>query len=157
MLDDASFAGDAKAGLLALAGDYRARSASVMPVIYDHIDQLVARLRFPLEHRKRTRSTNLLARTFVEVRRRPTPRSSRRTGPLGIWDATQRLHDIAGSSASIANDGGCGRGCPSIRARETDRRPIGGVPQGEPRRALRLHLSAFWLPRSRECPTRPAR
>src|SRR5437660_1236648 len=36
----------------------------------DHVDQLVAHLRCPLEHRKRTRSTNLLERTFVEVRRR---------------------------------------------------------------------------------------
>jgi putative transposase len=38
--------------------------------IDEHADQLVAHLRFPLEHRKRTRSTNLLKRTFVEVRRR---------------------------------------------------------------------------------------
>ena len=38
--------------------------------IDEHVDQLVAHLRFPLEHRKRTRSTNLLERTFVEVRRR---------------------------------------------------------------------------------------
>jgi len=41
-----------------------------MRVIDDNVDQLVAHLRFPLEHRKRTRSTNLLERTFVEVRRR---------------------------------------------------------------------------------------
>jgi putative transposase len=39
-------------------------------VITDNADQLVAHLRFPLVHRKRTRSTNLLERTFVEVRRR---------------------------------------------------------------------------------------
>jgi len=41
-----------------------------MKTIDEHADQLVAHLRFPLEHRKRTRSTNLLERTFVEVRRR---------------------------------------------------------------------------------------
>jgi putative transposase len=41
-----------------------------MKTIDDHVDQLVAHLRFPLEHRKRTRSTKLLERTFVEVRRR---------------------------------------------------------------------------------------
>ncbi len=41
-----------------------------MRTIDDHVDQLIAHLRFPLEHRKRTRSTNLLERTFVEVRRR---------------------------------------------------------------------------------------
>ena len=41
-----------------------------MATLDEHVDQLVAHLRFPLEHRKRTRSTNLLERTFVEVRRR---------------------------------------------------------------------------------------
>jgi putative transposase len=70
VLDDAASAGDAKAGLLALAGDYRRAYPSAMRVIDDNVDQLVAHLRFPLEHRKRTRSTNLLERTFVEVRRR---------------------------------------------------------------------------------------
>jgi transposase-like protein len=34
------------------------------------LDALVCHLRFPAEHRKRIRSTNLLERTFVEVRRR---------------------------------------------------------------------------------------
>src|SRR5450755_771148 len=66
ILDDAVTVAEAKTGLLALAGDYRA----AMKPIDEHIDQLVAHLRFPLAHRKRTRSTNLLERTFVEVRRR---------------------------------------------------------------------------------------
>src|SRR4051794_9273267 len=70
VLDEATSASDAKAGLLALAGDYRRVYPSAMRVIDDHVDQLIAHLRFPLEHRKRTRSTNLLERTFVEVRRR---------------------------------------------------------------------------------------
>jgi putative transposase len=70
VLDDATSASDAKAGLLALAGDYRHAYPSAMRVIDDHVDQLVAHLRFPLEHRKRTRRMNLLERTFVEVRRR---------------------------------------------------------------------------------------
>src|ERR671924_1497437 len=70
ILDEATSASDAKAGLLALAGDYRRAYPSAMRVIDDHVDELVAHLRFPLEHRKRTRSTNLLERTFVEVRRR---------------------------------------------------------------------------------------
>src|SRR3954454_9748349 len=70
ILDDATSASDAKAGLLALAGDYRRAYPSAMRTIDEHADQLVAHLRFPLEHRKRTRSTNLLERTFVEVRRR---------------------------------------------------------------------------------------
>ena len=70
ILDEAASASDAKAGLLALAGDYRRAYPSAMRTIDEHVDQLVAHLRFPLEHRKRTRSTNLLERTFVEVRRR---------------------------------------------------------------------------------------
>lgn len=70
ILDDATTAGEAKAGLLALAGDYRAAYPSAMRVIDEHADQLVCHLRFPPEHRKPTRSTNLLERTFVEVRRR---------------------------------------------------------------------------------------
>jgi putative transposase len=70
ILDDATSASDAKHGLLALAGDYRRAYPSAMRTIDEHADQLVAHLRFPAEHRKRTRSTNLLERTFVEVRRR---------------------------------------------------------------------------------------
>lgn len=70
ILDDAVTVAEAKAGLLALAGDYRASYPSAMKTIDDHVDQLVAHLRFPTAHRKRTRSTNLLERTFVEVRRR---------------------------------------------------------------------------------------
>jgi transposase-like protein len=41
-----------------------------MAVIERDLDALVAHLRWPSEHRKRIRSTNLLERTFVEVRRR---------------------------------------------------------------------------------------
>ena len=41
-----------------------------MAIITDNLDALVAHLRWPYEHRKRIRSTNLLERTFVEVRRR---------------------------------------------------------------------------------------
>lgn len=70
ILDDAESAAEAKTALLALAGDYRAAYPSAMKVIDNNVEQLVAHLRFPLEHRKRTRSTNLLERTFVEVRRR---------------------------------------------------------------------------------------
>jgi putative transposase len=70
ILDDAVSAGEAKAALLALAGNYRSAYPAAIKTIDEHVDQLVAHLRLPLEHRKRTRSTNLLKRTFVEVRRR---------------------------------------------------------------------------------------
>jgi hypothetical protein len=41
-----------------------------MAVIERDLDALVCHLRFPSQHRERIRSTNLLERTFVEVRRR---------------------------------------------------------------------------------------
>lgn len=41
-----------------------------MRTIEENVDELVSHLLFPSEHRKRLRSTNLLERTFVEVRRR---------------------------------------------------------------------------------------
>ena len=41
-----------------------------MAVIERDLDQLVVHLRWPTEHRKRIRTTNLLERTFIEVRRR---------------------------------------------------------------------------------------
>jgi len=70
VLDEAPSPAEAKAGLQAIASDYRSAYPSAMRTIDEHADQLVAHLRFPPEHRKRTRSTNLLERTFVEVRRR---------------------------------------------------------------------------------------
>jgi len=50
--------------------DYRAAYPSAMAAIERDAAELVTHLRFPSEHRKRIRSTNLLERTFVEVRRR---------------------------------------------------------------------------------------
>lgn len=41
-----------------------------MALIERDLDALVTHLRWPAEHRKRIRTTNLLKRTFVEVRRR---------------------------------------------------------------------------------------
>ena len=70
ILDEATSVADARAGLLALVADYRAAYPSAMAVIERDLDALVCHLRFPSEHRKRIRSTNLLERTFVEVRRR---------------------------------------------------------------------------------------
>ena len=70
VFDDAASAADARRGLAAIVADYRAAYPSAMAVITDNLDALVAHLRWPTEHRKRIRSTNLLERTFVEVRRR---------------------------------------------------------------------------------------
>src|SRR5918994_3164493 len=70
ILDEGSSVAEARAGLQALAADYRASYPSAAAVIERDLDALVCHLRFPSEHRKRIRSTNLLERTFVEVRRR---------------------------------------------------------------------------------------
>jgi transposase-like protein len=70
ILDEAGSVADARAGLLALAADYRTAYPSAAAVIERDLDALVCHLRLPSAHRKRIRSTNLLERTFVEVRRR---------------------------------------------------------------------------------------
>ena len=70
ILDEATSVADARAGLLALAADYRRAYPGAMAVIERDLDALVCYLRFPTVHRKGIRSTNLLERTFIEVRRR---------------------------------------------------------------------------------------
>jgi transposase-like protein len=70
VFDEAASAAEARRGLEAIVADYRAAYPSAMAVIERDLDALVAHLRWPAEHRKRIRSTNLLERTFVEVRRR---------------------------------------------------------------------------------------
>lgn len=70
IFDEARSAGEARQHLQALAGEYRAAYPSAMDVIERDLPALVTHLRFPSEHRKRIRTTNLLERTFVEVRRR---------------------------------------------------------------------------------------
>ena len=68
--DDATSPADARRGLEAIIVDYRQAYPSAMGVIERDLDALVEHLRWPSEHRKRIRTTNLLERTFVEVRRR---------------------------------------------------------------------------------------
>src|SRR5919106_2671653 len=70
IFDEAGSVAEARAGLLALVADYKSAYPSAMAVIERDLDALVCHRRFPSEHRKRVRSTNLLERTFVEVRRR---------------------------------------------------------------------------------------
>jgi putative transposase len=68
--DEAASAAEARRGLEAIVADYRSAYPSATAVIERDLDALVAHLRWPSEHRKRIRTTNLLERTFVEVRRR---------------------------------------------------------------------------------------
>ena len=70
ILDDAASAAEATTALLALVADYKSAYPSAMAVIERGTETLVCHLRFPSQHRKRIRSTNLLERAFVEVRRR---------------------------------------------------------------------------------------
>ena len=70
MFDDARSPAEARRGLEAIIADYRAAYPSAMAVIERDLDALVAHLRLPSEHRKPVRTTNLLKRTFAEVRRR---------------------------------------------------------------------------------------
>jgi putative transposase len=70
VFDEAGSPAEAKAGLRAIVSDYRAAYPSAMAVIERDLGALVEPLRCPSDHRKRIRSTNLLERTFVEVRRR---------------------------------------------------------------------------------------
>src|SRR3954451_6327133 len=70
VFDNAASVADARRGLEAIVADYRAAYPSAMAVISDTLGALVGHLPCATEHRKRTRSTNLLERTFVEVRRR---------------------------------------------------------------------------------------
>jgi transposase-like protein len=68
--DDARSPGEATRELQGIIADYRTAYPSAMAVIETDLPALVSHLRFPSEHRKRIRTTNLLERTFVEVRRR---------------------------------------------------------------------------------------
>jgi putative transposase len=70
VFDEAASVAEARRGLEAIVADYRSAYPSAMTVIERDLDALVAHLRWPTEHRKRIRTTNLLERTFVEVRRR---------------------------------------------------------------------------------------
>ncbi len=69
-MDQAASPADAWRRLETISADYRSAYPSAMAVIERDLDALVAHLRWPSEHRKRIRTTNLLERTFVEVRRR---------------------------------------------------------------------------------------
>jgi putative transposase len=68
--DEARSPGEASRELQGIIADYRTAYPSAMAVIERDLPALITHLRFPSEHRKRIRTTNLLERTFVEVRRR---------------------------------------------------------------------------------------
>jgi putative transposase len=70
-LDEAKHERDGKDRLEALVAELeRAGYASAARCLADDLEALVVHLRYPLRHRKRWRSTNLLERTLGEVKRR---------------------------------------------------------------------------------------
>ena len=70
-LDEATGAEDGKRRLRTLIGELDgAGFASAAACLADDLDALVVHLRYPLRHRRRWRSTNLLERSLGEVRRR---------------------------------------------------------------------------------------
>lgn len=68
--DDARSPAEASRELQGIIADYKTSYPSAMAVIEADLPALVTHLQFPSGHRKRIRTTNLLERTFVEVRRR---------------------------------------------------------------------------------------
>ena len=70
-LDEATGAEDGKRRLRTLIGELDAAGfAAAAACLADDLDALVVHLRYPLRHRRRWRSTNLLERSLGEVRRR---------------------------------------------------------------------------------------
>jgi putative transposase len=70
-LDDATRERDAKQRLKGLVDELdRAGYTAAAKCLADDLDALVVHLRYPLRHRRRWRSTNLLERSLAEVKRR---------------------------------------------------------------------------------------
>jgi putative transposase len=70
-LDDATSDRDAKQRLKGLVDELdRAGYTAAAKCLADDLDALVVHLRYPLRHRRRWRSTNLLERSLAEVKRR---------------------------------------------------------------------------------------
>jgi putative transposase len=70
-LDDATGERDAKQRLKGLVDELdRAGYTAAAKCLTDDLDALVVHLRYPLRHRRRWRSTNLLERSLAEVKRR---------------------------------------------------------------------------------------
>jgi len=70
-LDDATTPGDGRDRLHALVDELdRCGYTAAAKCLADDLDALVVHLRYPLRHRRRWRSTNLLERSLAEVKRR---------------------------------------------------------------------------------------
>jgi hypothetical protein len=99
--DEAASPAEARRELEAIIADYRGAYPAAMAVIERDLDALVTHLRWPTEHRKRIRTTNLLERTFVEVRRR-TKVIGRFPGETSaLYTGRQPHRDLVGRGRSV--------------------------------------------------------
>ena len=100
--DEARSPGEARRELQGIIEDYQAAYPSAMAVIENDLPALITHLRFPSQHRKRIRTTNLLERTFVEVRRRTKVigRFPGETSALSLIWAVLELSQAAAGAAS---------------------------------------------------------
>ena len=118
VFDETASPSEARRELLGLAGDYRGAYPSAAAVIERDVDALIAHLRFPPEHRKRIRSTNLLERTFVEVRRRTKVIGrfpGRDLGAVAYLGGARALEPQLARSRHDAEDGGRDRAAAAWR------------------------------------------
>ena len=73
-MDDATSPADGRDRLHALVDELdRGGFTAAAKCLADDLDALVVHLRYPLRHRRRGRSTNLLDRSLAEVKRRTRP------------------------------------------------------------------------------------
>ena len=95
-LDQAKDQRDATERLGALVDELeRAGFTSAARCLSDDLDALVVHLRYPLRHRKRWRSTNLLERTLGEVKRR--------TKVIGSFPGEQSCLSLVWADLQISN------------------------------------------------------
>ena len=90
----------------------RAGYASAARCLADDLDALVVHLRYPLRHRKRWRSTNLLERTLGEVKRR--------TKVIGRFPGEQSCLSLVWAALDLQINNACN----GVKLSDTDRHKL---------------------------------
>ena len=149
-LDEATGIPDGKQRLKALIRDLdQAGYQAAARCLADDLDALVVHLRYPLRHRRRWRSTNLLERSLCEVRRRTkvigrfpgetsclslvwAPESAQLAGALRTIEQERVAHSGEVSGSDRGHQAPCftHRSHPRQRARTPFRRPRGAPAPG---------------------------
>ena len=125
-LDEATDESDGRQRVGALIGELdRTGYAAAAACLADDLDALVAHLRYPLRHRRRWRSTNLLERSLGEVRRR--------TKVIGRFPANRAASRSAGRCSTSSSPTPTGSPSPtSTASRSTGSHA--SEPSGRPQR-----------------------